>query len=51
MGQTGRVVSVNAIDGKPIAAILTDGINTEIQCDVNYVQVRESIFTSLHLLH
>lgn len=39
MGQTGRVVSVKSADGSNIAAILTDGINTEIQCNVGHLQV------------
>jgi transcription elongation factor SPT5 len=40
MGQTGRVVSVKSVDGTNVAAILTDGINTEIQCNVGHLQVR-----------
>lgn len=40
MGQTGRVVSVKSADGSNVAAILTDGINTEIQCNVGHLQVR-----------
>ena len=39
MGQTGRVVSLKALDGKPTAVILTDGVNTELLCDVNNLQV------------
>ena len=39
MGQTGRVVSVKTIDNSNIAIILTDGINTEIQCNVGHLQV------------
>jgi transcription elongation factor SPT5 len=39
MGQTGRVVSVQSADGTNVAAILTDGINTEIQCNVGHLQV------------
>ena len=40
MGQTGRVVSVKSADGTNVAAILTDGINTEIQCNVGHLQVK-----------
>lgn len=39
MGQTGRVVSVINKDGDTVAAILTDGINTEIECNVGHLQV------------
>ena len=38
-GQTGRVVNVNESDGISVAAVLTDGINSEIQCNVNHLQV------------
>ena len=36
---TGRVVGVNFVDGELTAAILTDGMNTEIQCNVGSLQV------------
>lgn len=38
-GQTGRVVSINIVDGDHVAAILTDSTNTEIQCNVSNLQV------------
>eukprot|EP01041_Mallomonas_annulata_P006608 gene6608-13376_t len=38
-GQTGRVVSVNVVDGDHIAAVLTDGVQTEITCNVSHLQV------------
>ena len=38
---TGRVVGVNFIDGELTAAILTDGMNTEIQCNVGSLQVKD----------
>ena len=45
MGQTGRVVSVNNVDGDHIAAILTDGMNTEIQCNVGNLQISSEVAT------
>lgn len=39
MGQTGRVVNVNEQNGQNIAAILTDGMNMDIQCNVSHLQV------------
>jgi hypothetical protein len=39
LGQTGRVVSVDIVDGDQLASILTDGINTEIRCSVGQLQV------------
>jgi transcription elongation factor SPT5 len=47
MGQTGRVVSVNVVEGRPVAAILTDGINSEIQVDVANLQVSNEVTTGL----
>jgi transcription elongation factor len=48
MGQTGRVVNVKVMDGKPTAVILTDGINTEILCDVINLQVSNISQLSSH---
>ena len=39
------VVSVNSIDGDHIAAILTDGMNTEIQCNVSHLQTSSEVTT------
>ena len=39
LGQTGTVVNVHRKDGDHIAVILVDGINTEISCNVGYLQV------------
>jgi len=50
MGQTGRVVSVHRADGDHIAAILTDGINTEITCNVGHLQVSNEVTTGLNSL-
>lgn len=44
-GQTGRVVSVNNVDGEHIAAILTDGMNTEIQSNVSSLQISSEVAT------
>jgi len=49
-GQTGRVVSVNMIDNDNIAAILTDGTNTEILCNINYLQLSEEVAAGLSSL-
>lgn len=38
-GQTGKVVNVSEMDGISVAAIMTDGINTEIRCNVSHLQV------------
>jgi len=45
MGQTGRVVSVKSVDGSNVAAILTDGINTEIMCNVQNLQMSSEVTT------
>lgn len=38
-GQTGQVVSVDLVDGVHLATIITDTVNTQIRCNVAYVQV------------
>jgi transcription elongation factor SPT5 len=43
MGATGRVVSVNVFDGDHLAAVLTDGINTEIHVNVGSVQLSSEV--------
>eukprot|EP00605_Chrysophyceae_sp_TOSAG23-4_P002419 GSChrysophyteH1.ASY1.ANO1.2678.1 assembled CDS len=43
LGNTGRVVSVGLIDGDHIAAILTDGINSEIQVNVSNCQISAEV--------
>ena len=45
MGQTGRVVSVIKENGEHIAAILTDGINSEIKVNVSILQVSDEVNT------
>lgn len=45
MGQTGRVVSVEMKDGQNIASVLTDGINTELQCNVKHLQMSSEVTT------
>ncbi len=40
VGQTGRVVSVNKVDGNYVAVIITDGVNSEIVVNVGHIQVR-----------
>jgi transcription elongation factor SPT5 len=47
MGQTGRVVNVNIQEGRAVAAILTDGINSEIVVDVSNLQVSNEVTTGL----
>lgn len=47
MGQTGRVVSLKSIDNKPTAVILTDGLNTEILCDVVNLQLSAEVTAGL----
>ena len=49
-GLTGRVVSVNLIDGDYIAAILTDGTNSEIQCNTEHLQISEEVTSGLSSL-
>ena len=39
------VVSVNNVDGDHIAAILTDGMNNEIQCNVGHLQTSSEVTT------
>ena len=45
MGTTGRVVSVTVADGDHIAAVLSDGINTEIQVNVSSLQISSEVST------
>lgn len=46
-GQTGRVVSVLDVEGTQTAAILTDGLNNEIQCNVSFLQMTSEVATGL----
>ncbi|RYG59387.1 hypothetical protein EON64_20280, partial [archaeon] len=46
-GQTGRVVSVIDVENTQTAAILTDGLNNEIQCNVSYLQMTSEVTTGL----
>ena len=39
------MVSVNNVDGDHIAAILTDGMNNEIQCNVGHLQTSTEVTT------
>jgi transcription elongation factor SPT5 len=50
LGQTGRVVSVYRSDGDNIAAILTDGVNTEITVNMGHLQVTSEVTTGLNSL-
>jgi transcription elongation factor SPT5 len=50
VGQTGRVVSVNMTDGSLIAAIFTDGIQTEITVNVDHLQVTNEVTVGLNSL-
>ena len=43
IGSTGRVVHVSIVDGDNIAAILTDGINSEIQVNVSNLQISAEV--------
>eukprot|EP01038_Epipyxis_sp_PR26KG_P011691 gene11691-15654_t len=43
LGQTGRIVSVTTLEGTNVAAILTDGVNTEIQCNVDHLQMTAEV--------
>ena len=45
MGQTGRVVSVQNENGEHVAAILTDGVNSEIMVNVSILQVSDEVNT------
>lgn len=49
-GETGIVVSVNLVNGDQVASLLTDGLKTEITCNVNYLQVTSEVTTGLHNL-
>jgi len=42
-GATGRVVSIFTADGENLAVVLTDGVNTEIQCHINALQVSSEV--------
>lgn len=47
-GQTGRVVSITkGPTDEPLAVILTDGINTEIQCNVGLLQMTNEVASGL----
>jgi transcription elongation factor SPT5 len=50
LSQTGRVVSVYRSDGDNIAAILTDGLNTEITVNLSHLQVTNEVTTGLNSL-
>jgi transcription elongation factor SPT5 len=43
MGTTGRVVSVQILDGDRVCSVLTDGVNTEIQINVSAVQISAEV--------
>ena len=43
VGATGRVVAVTIMDGDHIAAILTDGVNNEIQVNVAYTKISNEV--------
>ena len=45
MGQTGRVVSVKRSDGGHVAAVLTDGVNSEIMCNISQLQISDEVAT------
>ena len=47
MGQTGKVVCISAIDSSHVAAILTDGVNTEISVNVSHLQVTNEVTVGL----
>ena len=47
IGQTGRVVSLKSLDNKPTAVILTDGLNTEILCDLTHLNITSEITAGL----
>jgi transcription antitermination factor NusG len=49
-GQTGRVVSVKSEDGSNVAHLLTDGINSEIKCNVGHLQVRNHFLCFVFIL-
>ena len=50
LGQTGKVVCISAVDGSHIAAILTDGVNTEISVNVSHLQVTNEVTMGLSSL-
>ena len=43
IGSTGRVVSVSIMDGDHIAAILTDGVNSEVQVNISSLQISAEV--------
>jgi transcription elongation factor SPT5 len=44
-GQTGRVVGLSTAEEDPTAVILTDGLNTEISCNLTLLQMSAEIAT------
>jgi transcription elongation factor len=50
-GQTGRVVSVvtgpSSGSSEQLAIILTDGLNTEIQCNISFLQISDEVASGL----
>lgn len=49
-GQTGKVVNVYHDKNDHYACIVTDGVNQEIQCDINYLQVSNEVTVGLNSL-
>jgi transcription elongation factor len=49
-GQTGKVVNVYHDKDDHYACIVTDGVNQEIQCDINYLQVSNEVTIGLNSL-
>lgn len=50
VGETGRVVVVNKVDGDHIAAIFTDGVKKEITVNVSHLQVSNEVTIGLNSL-
>ncbi|KAJ1389376.1 hypothetical protein B484DRAFT_409342, partial [Ochromonadaceae sp. CCMP2298] len=44
-GRTGRVVYMYQKDGASLAVVITDGVNTEIQCNVGQLQTSNQVNT------
>jgi transcription elongation factor SPT5 len=50
VGQTGRVVCINKVDGSHIAALFTDVVNKEISVNVAHLQVSNEVTIGLNSL-
>ena len=48
-GQTGRVVTVSMADGDHVAAIITDGVQSEITCSVAHLQVGFRLYVHAYI--